>query len=331
MSTSKIQRYFRHGTLVQLRVFEAVARLRSFTRAGEETHMAQPTVSSHMKKLADTIGVPLFEHGARRVRLTAAGEEVYAACQRLFGVFSELEHAIGDLGGLRTGKLRIATTTSGEYLLPQLLAVFAKRHPGIEVSLHVNSRDAILERFAEDADDLYLLTNPPVRADVLAHPILPNPLVALAPQDHALAKKHAIAFERFAQEPLLVREPGSGTRQAAEEIFRKYRMQPRIRMELGSNDAIREAMIAGLGVALLYRYSLGTDLRARKLAVLDVRGLPHDGEWHLMRPALKPLSGIAEIFVSFAREEAKRIVDVQVADAAAALPSQGAPLTHADI
>jgi DNA-binding transcriptional LysR family regulator len=220
---------------------------------------------------------------------------------------------------LRTGKLRISTTTSGEYLLPQLLAAFVKRHPGIEVSLHVSSRDAILARFAEDADDLYLLTNPPVRDDVRTHAILPNPLVALAPRNHPLAKEQEIDFERFADEPLLVREPGSGTRLAAEEIFRKHALQPRIRMELGSNDAIREAMIAGLGVALLYRYSLGADLHARKLTVLDVNGLPQDGEWHLMRPALKPRSGIAEIFVAFARDEAKRIFDQRVADETSSL------------
>ena len=316
MPTSKIQRYFRHGTLVQLRVFEAVARLRSFTRAGEETHMAQPTVSAHMKKLTETIGTPLVEHVGKRVRLTPAGEEVHAVCRRIFGVLTDLDQVLVDLKGLRTGKLRIATTTSGEYLLPQLLAAFVRRHPGIDVSLHVNSRDAILARFEEDADDLYLLTNPPVRADMLTHAILPNPLVALAPHNHRLANERDIDFARFADEPLLVREPGSGTRLAAEEIFRKHALRPRVRMELGSNDAIREAMIAGLGVALLYRYSLGADLRSRKLTMLDVNGLPQDGEWHLMRPALKPRSGIAEIFVAFARDEAKRIFDQRMAEEA---------------
>ena len=322
MPTSKIQRYFRHGTLVQLRVFEAVARLGSFTRAGEETHMAQPTVSAHMKKLAETMGVPLVEHAGKRVRLTPAGEEVYATCRRIFEAFTELEHAIGDIRGLRAGKLRIATTTSGEYLLPQLLAAFVKRHPGIDVSLHVTSRDRLLERFDEDADDLYLLTNPPVRADLVTHRILPNPLVALAPLHHPLAKKRGLAFHRFAQEPLLVREPGSGTRLAAEEIFAQHGLRPRIRMELGSNDAIREAMIAGLGVALLYRYSLGVDLRSRGLTVLDVQGLPENGEWHLIRPAVKPRSGIAEIFVAFARDEAKRLFDERAAEDASAKAAQ---------
>src|SRR6185503_5898214 len=197
MSIGRIQRYFRHGTLVQLRAFEAVARLGSFTRAGEETHMAQPTVSVHLKKLAETIGVPLVEQAGRRVRLTTAGEEVYAACQRLIQTFSDLDEAIADIRGLKVGKLRIATTTAGEYLLPQLLAHFVKRHPGIEVSLHVSSRQVILERFASDADDLYLLTNPPETSTAIAHPILPNPLVALAPAHHPLAAERNIAFARF--------------------------------------------------------------------------------------------------------------------------------------
>ena len=149
MPTSKIQRYFRHGMLVQLRVFEAVARLGSFTRAGEEAHMAQPTVSSHMKKLSETIGTTLVEHVGKRVRLTPAGEELHSACRRIFGVLTDFDQALTDLKGLRTGKLRIATTTSGEYLLPQLLAAFVRRHPGIDVSLHVNSREAMLARFNE--------------------------------------------------------------------------------------------------------------------------------------------------------------------------------------
>jgi DNA-binding transcriptional LysR family regulator len=313
MRTSKIQRFFRHGTLVQLRVFEAVARLGSFTRAGEELHMAQPTVSVHMKKLMETIGVPLVEHAGKRVRLTPAGEEVHATCGRIFGAFAALDHAIGDIKGLKSGKLRIATTTSGEYLLPRLLAEFVNRHPGIDVSLNVSRRETLLERVAADADDLYLITNPPVRSDVIAYPMLPNPLVALAPADHPLAKTRNIAFARFAEEPLLVRESGSGTRFAAEEIFVKHGSIPRIRMELGSNDAIREAMIAGLGVAILYRYSLGGDLSGRRLAVLDVQGLPHDGEWRLIRPASKQLSGIAEIFVAFARDEAKRLFEQHAA------------------
>jgi DNA-binding transcriptional LysR family regulator len=320
MPTSKIQRYFRHGTLTQLRVFEAVARLGSYTRTGEETHMAQPTVSVLMRKLAETVGVQVLERVGKRVRLTAAGEELYSACQSIFETFVQLDEAIADIRGLKAGKLRIATTTAGEYLLPQLLAPFVKRHPGIEVSLHVGARETVLERFTENADDLYLLTNPPSHGEIVLHPILPNPLVALAPATHPLATENNIAFKRFAREPLLVREPGSGTRLAVDDVFSRHALQPRISMELGSNEAIKEAMISGLGISLMYRYALGFDIESRRLAILDVEGLPKDGHWHFVHPCSKQLPFIAQTFVAFARKEAKRIFDERMAREAIANP-----------
>jgi DNA-binding transcriptional LysR family regulator len=313
MPTSKIQRYFRHGTLTQLRVFEAVARLGSYTRAGEETHMAQPTVSVHMKKLAETVGVQLLEQVGKRVQLTAAGEELYAACQSIFKIFIEVDEAIADITGLKAGKLRIAATTAGEYLLPQLLAEFVKRHPGIEVSLHVSARRTVLERLAANLDDLYLLTNPPQDGSLISHPILPNPLVALAPANHPLAAEANIAFKRFAREPLLVRESGSGTRLAVDEIFSRHGLRPLVSMELGSNETIREAMISGLGVALMYRYALGFDIEARRLVILNVEGLPKDGHWHFAHPAAKCVPFVAQTFLAFARREAQRIFDERIA------------------
>jgi DNA-binding transcriptional LysR family regulator len=312
MHNGKIQRYFRHGTLVQLRVFEAVARHRNYTRAGEELHMAQPTVSVHVKKLTETIGTALLEHVGRKVRLTAAGEEVLAACGRLFHAFSGLDEAIADIHGLKAGKLRIATTTAGEYLLPPLLAQFVKRHPRIEVSLHVSSRQAVLERLAQDADDLYLLTNAPESAAVAVHAILPNPLVALAPADHPLVREKDIALERFAKEPLLVREHGSGTRLTVDRLFAERGLQPCVRMELGSNETIKEAIIAGLGVSLMYRYACGIDIDPG-LVLLDVRGLPRDGSWQFVHPAAKHLSRVAQRFLAFSRKEAKSVFDARVA------------------
>jgi DNA-binding transcriptional LysR family regulator len=313
MRNATIRRYFRHGTLPQLRVFEAVARHGNFTRAGEELHMAQSTVSTHIKKLTETIGVPLLEHLGKRIRLTAAGEEVHAVCRRLFQTFSGLDDGIADIRDLKAGKLRIATTTAGEYLLPQCLAHFAQRYPRIEVSLHVGSRQAILERLSHNADDLYFLTNPPEADTVVTHAILPNPLVALAPADHPLAREKDIAFERFAREPLLVREQGSGTRLAVDRVFAEHRLQPTVRMELGSNETIKEAIMAGLGVSLMYRHAFGFDFDTQRLALLDVRGLPHDASWHFIYPVAKQLSLVAQTFVAFARKEARRIFEARVA------------------
>jgi DNA-binding transcriptional LysR family regulator len=322
MPTTRIHRYFKHGTLTQMRVFEAVARLGSFTRAGEETHMAQPTVSVHMKKLSATIGVALVEQAGKRVRLTSAGEAVYAAVQTLFQTFTALDERLCDMAALKAGKLRIATTTAGEYLLPPLLAQFVKRHPGIEVSLHVGARQSVLERLARSEDDLYLLTNPPATHGLTANPILPNPLVALAPADHPLAGEKRISFQRFAHEPLLVREPGSGTRLATDQAFARHGMQPKISMELGSNESIKEAMLSGLGVSLLYRHSVGYDVEAGRLAVLEVEGLPHDGHWHFIHAPAKQLAQVAQTFVTFATIEAKRLFPEAGGGARKALPQR---------
>lgn len=315
MPNGKIQRYFRHGTLIQLRVFEAVVRHENCTRAAETLHMAQPTVSVHLRKLTDTVGVTLLEYVGKKVRLTAAGEQVYAACQSLFRTFTELDEAIADICGLRSGRLRIATTTAGEYLLPPLLAAFLSRHPGIEASLHVSSREAVLKRLAENADDLYLLTNAPKTDAVVPHAILPNPLIALARSDHALAREQDIAFERFAQEPLLVREPGSATSLGVERLFADNQLHPVVRMELGSNEAIKEAIIAGLGVSLMYRHACGFDLD-KGLVVLDVCGLQQNGNWHLVHSVSRPLSCVAQTFLSFARAEAVRVFDARLAQSA---------------
>lgn len=314
MPNGKIQRYFRHGTLTQLRVFDAVARYGNGTRAAEALHMAQPTVSVHLRKLTDTVGVTLLESVGRKVRLTAAGEEVYAACQRLFQTFSDLDEAIDDIQGLKSGRLRIATTTAGEYLLPPLLGEFVKRHPAIEVSLHVTSRDGVLERLSGDADDLYLLTHAPESDAIAQHAILPNPVVALARTDHPLARAKGIAFSRFAQEPLIVREKGSGTRLEIDRLLAEHQLQPTVRMELGSNEAIKEAIIAGLGVSLMYRYACGFDIDPG-LALLDVRGLPQDRSWQCVHPVAKRLSCVAQSFLTFARTEARRIAEGRLAGA----------------
>jgi DNA-binding transcriptional LysR family regulator len=308
MRSKRTERFFKHGTLPQMRVFEAVARLGSFTRAGEETHMAQPTVSVHMKKLAETVGSPLVHISSKRVELTAAGEALYGAVRRVMDTLKQLDESLAAIGEVKPATLRIATTTAGEYLTPPLLAQFLKEYPGVEVSLNVSPRSTVLERFARNEDELYLLTDPPGGPQIGAEPILPNPLVALAPWDHVLAGEKRVPFERFACEPLLVREPGSGTRLATDAAFSRHGLKPRIAMELGSSESIKEAMLSGLGVTLLHRYSLGSDIEARRLCILDVDGLPDDGHWHVIRSPAHELSPLAQSFVDFAIREAPRLV-----------------------
>jgi len=294
--------------LPQLQVFEAVARHGSFTRAAEELHLAQPTVSGQIRKLTDIVGLPLLEQVGKRVHATSAGRELYAACQDIFKTLDDVEGTLSDIRGLKAGSLRVATSTSGKYLVPRLLAEFVKLHPGIEITLHVNHRKAVLERLARNEDDLYVLSNPPEDDEAVVQRILANPLVAFARTDHPLARERKIPFEQFAREPLLMREPGSGTRMIAERMFARRGLEPLVGMELGSNEAIRETMLSGFGVSILYRYSLGLGPDFGKLAVLDVEGFPVESHWHLAYPVGKQLSFVTETFMEFTRKEAQRVM-----------------------
>lgn len=308
MRQSKIRRYFKHGTLTQLMVFDAVARHGNFTRAAEELHLAQPTVSLQMKKLAETVGAPLFEQIGRQVHLTPAGRRLHEACGEIFASLADADAALARLRGVESGSLRIAASTTAKYLASRLLVEFVRRHPGIEISLHVGSRASLMERLDDNADDLYIFVKPPDDAQVVAQRIAPNPLVVFAPEDHLLAGEKEISFERFAREALLLREPGSGTRMMCDEVFARHGRIPRVLMELGSNEAIGEAMLSGLGPAVLCRYALGFDAATAPLKVLDVEGFPIDVHWHLAYPVGKELALIAQAFMAFARTEAERMM-----------------------
>ena len=308
MPQSKIRRYLKHGTLPQLSVFEAVARLGSFTRAAEELYMAQPTVSVQIKKLGESIGLPLFEQVGRKVHLTDAGRILYAACEEIFASLARVEDKFADLRGMNSGRLRLAVSTTGKYFAPRMLAAFVQKHPGVEVALQIHNRQALIERLNANADDLYIFANPPQDVDVVKQMILPNPTVAFAHVDHPLAQERHIPFARFAAEPFLIREPGSGTRMIAQQFFDRHHAKPNVRMELGSNEAIKQAILAGLGVSIMSRYTLGLDTENNRLAVLDVKGLPIEGHWYFVYPVGKQITLVAQSFMEFVRAEGKHLV-----------------------
>jgi len=309
MPHSDIRRYLRHGTLPQLRVFEAVARLGSFTRAAEELHVAQPTVSVHIKKLTSTVGVPLLEQVGKQVHMTVAGRELYQACTEIFEVFSRTERSLSNLRGLRAGSLRIAVTSTGKYLAPRLLAAFVQTHPGLEIALHVGSWRDIVTRLSKNSDDLYILGNPPGDAEVVVQRILPNPFYVFARADHPLAQARGIPFAQIAAEPLLVREPGSGTRQVTERVFADHGLKPRVVMEVASDEGIREAVMAGAGIAILSRHALGL-AAPRDIVALDAAGFPVESHWYVAYPIGKYTSPVAQAFLEFVRHEARGLLDI---------------------
>lgn len=307
MPQSRINRYLRHGTLPQLRVFEAAARLGSFARAAEELHMAQPTVSVQIKKLTETVGVPLFEQVGKRVHLTEAGRRLYESCGEVFRAFTELEESLGGLRSVQAGRLRLAVSTTGMSFAPRLIAVFLERYPGVQVGLEAYNRQTLVQRLRQNLDDLYVFADAPEMDDVVMQELLPNPLVVLARDDHPLAGVPDVPFARLAEEPFLLREEGSGARRIAMRLFQRHGLVPRVRLELSSNEAIKEAILAGLGVAILSRYTFGLDPESSRYRCLDVQGFPLENHWYVVYPAGKRLGATTRAFMDFCRAEARTL------------------------
>jgi DNA-binding transcriptional LysR family regulator len=303
MPHSSIRRYLRHGTFPQLSVFEAVARHGSYTRAAEELYMAQPTVSVQIRKLTETIGLPLLEQVGKTVRLTPVGKELLASCGELFQTLARFEQKVANLRGLQTGSLEIAVCGTAKCFASRILAGFARNHPDITVRMHVGPRQSLLERITANMDDLYLMADPPANPETVGLRMAPNPIVVLAHPDHRLAGRTGVPFAELAKEPLLVREPGSGTRSTTDRVFAGHGATPIVRMELGSSEAILEALAAGVGASILPRQVVGPDLAAR-LTEIDVEGFPLESHWYLVHPVGKQLSFIAQAFLDLVRAEA---------------------------
>ncbi|MBS1213955.1 MAG: LysR family transcriptional regulator [Proteobacteria bacterium] len=300
-------------SLRQLKLFEAVARNLSFTRAAEELHLTQPAVSIQVKQLEENVGLPLFEQLGKRIYLTDTGKALQALCENILGALASFEMEVADRKGLKQGKLRLGVTTTAKYFVPRLLGAFCERYPGIDVSMKVSNQQNLLERLARNEDDLYILGRPPEHLPVNAHPFLANPLVVIAPPDHPLASERNIAPARFAEEWFLMREPGSGTRQATERFFAERGIALRERMTLGSNEAIKQAVIGKLGVAVLSRSTVALESEVGRVAILAVEGFPIRRHWHIVYPADKKLSVVSQAFYDYLTGEAEQRLD-EIAD-----------------
>ena len=300
----------RRTTFRQLEVFEAIARLGSFTRGAEELCLTQPTASMQIKKLTETAGLPLFEQIGKRIYLTDAGKALQETCREVFESLDNFEMLLSDMKGLKQGKLRLAVVTTAKYFAPRMLGSFCKQYPGIEVSLKVSNRECLLERFDENLDDLYILGQPPKGLDAIYEPFLDNPLVVLAPNDHPLVGKRNISLKRLTEEPFIMREIGSGTRIAVERLFREHQFKLKVRMELGSNEAIKQAIIGGLGISVLSRHTLALDAAMGQLATLDVKHFPIKRQWYAVYPAGKQLTIVAQTFLEYLRSAADQVKDI---------------------
>ncbi len=299
----------RNASLRQLQIFEVVARHLSYTRASEELFITQPTVSIQLKQLADIVGMPLLEQVGKRIFLTDTGRELLAVVHQIFDGLSRFEMIVSDMKGVKAGKLRIAVITTAKYFVPRLLGPFCERFPGIDISLKVTNRERLLQRLEDNADDLYILGQLPEHLDMQVEPFLENPMVVLASHNHPLAGKKKISAERIAEEPFLMREPGSGTRLATENFFKERGLPINFRMEMGSNEAIKQAVAGGLGITVLSAHTLALEKSGDELAILDVEGFPIRRQWYVAYSSGKQLSVVARTFLEFLQKESKPMAD----------------------
>lgn len=278
-----------HVSLRQLQIFQEVARHLSYTRAAEVLNLTQPAVFTQVRQLEDQIGQPLIERLGRRLFLTEAGEVTLRSARDVLGELEQMEMRLADLSGMARGRLRIGIVSTAKYDIPRRLGEFCRAHPGIDVSLTVGNREELLGRFAENEDDLYILGTPPEGLDVESHRFAENPLVMVAPPGHPLAGQ-AVAPKDLATEAFVMREKGSGTRIAAERWFKAQAVAPIVRMELGANEAIKQAVMAGLGLSVLSRGSALLELEQGYLIELAVTDFPLLRHWHVAWPRGKRLS-----------------------------------------
>ena len=293
-------------TFHQLRLLLAVSREGSVSRAAQRLHLTQPTLSAQLRQLAEQVGLPLFERVGRKLHLTAAGRVVLDTAARVEQELENLDETLAELRGDVVGRLRLAVVSTAETFIPRLLGDFRRERPAVEVSLVVLNRDAVIRRLADNLDDLYIMSRPPQAPPVVATPFLSNPLVVVAAAEHPLAGRETLQIEALAAEEFVLREPGSGTRQAAEHFFAAHGLTLRPRLELGSNEAVKQAVAGGLGLSLLSAHALAHAVD-EGIAVLRVEGTPLPTQWQVVYPAGKRLSPLASAFLEFLRERAAEL------------------------
>jgi DNA-binding transcriptional LysR family regulator len=285
-----------HITLRQLRIFEAVARCNSISRAATELHLTQPAVSMQMKQLEEQVGLPLLEQIGKKLFLTEAGEELRGHASDIASRMADLAASMDQFRGLERGVLRLAVVSTVNYFLPRLIARFSQRHPGVRVSLQVANREAVLSALADNSTDLAITGRPPDSVDVVAQHFMDNPLVFIAAPDHPLAGADPIPLRRLARETLLLREPGSGTRAAMERHFAEHGVEVRAGCELATNEAVKQGVRAGLGLGMVSAQTLELELQTGHLVVLPVEGFPIVRQWYVVHRTHKRLSAAAQTF-----------------------------------
>ncbi|MEP7182112.1 MAG: LysR family transcriptional regulator [Betaproteobacteria bacterium] len=286
-------------TIRQLQIFAAAAAHLSFVRTSEQLHLTQAAVSLQIKRLEEMAGFALFERRGRKVALTEAGDVLLRYAQQVLAALRDADLALSALKGLTGGRIRVGVVSTAKYFAPALLARFQQRHPGVRVALSVNNREIIVRELERDEIDIAIMGQPPPRLATDATAFADHPLVVIAAPGHPLTGVRRVPLAALAGETFLVREQGSGTRSSMERFFAERGFEPRIGTVMSSNETIKQAVMAGMGLAFISRHTIGLELSAGRLAELDVVGLPLMRRWYVVQRAGRFVSPAAAAFVDF--------------------------------
>ncbi|HEX9049079.1 MAG TPA: LysR substrate-binding domain-containing protein [Anaeromyxobacter sp.] len=297
------------ATVRQLQIFDAAARTLSFSRAAEVLRLTQPAVSMQIRQLEHFAGVPLFERTGRQLHLTDAGEELVQHARAVLRALDGADEAFSAMKGLRGGRVKLAVVSTAKYFAPRLIARFLQAHPGVNVRLQVDNRDATVRTLAGNDVDLALMGRPPGELDLVAATFAEHPHVIIAPPDHPLARRRRVEVEALADETFLVREVGSGTRTAMERFFQERGVALRVGMEMPSNETIKQAVMAGLGLSFISLHTIALELATHALGIVHAPGLPVMRQWYVLHRTEKRLSPAAAAFKAFVLQHGRGFLD----------------------
>lgn len=300
-----------HLTLQQLRLFESVSRLGSYTQAANELFITQPAVSIQIKRLEEQVGLALFEQVGKKTFPTAAGKIMYTASLDIMNRVEDLKISIEELKGTVKGALQMSVVTTAKYFLPKLLGVFLQQYPDVEPRLKFTNRARVIERLMNNEDDFVVMGQIPKDENLTAYPFLNNILGIVAHSDHPLANKKNITIQDLAKQKFLIRETGSGTRYVFDQLLQEHGVEIEPYMELGSSEALKQAVMAGLGIAVLSLHSVQLERDVNKLIVLDVEGFPLKRRWYAVHLKGKKLSLVAQTFLDYILEESHNVLGVK--------------------
>jgi DNA-binding transcriptional LysR family regulator len=282
-----------------MKLFLALADTGSVSAAARATHVTQPTASMQLKEVTHAVGLPLYEVISKKIYLTDAGLALSQTAREMLQSWEAFEQTVDATKGMTRGKLKVAVVSTAKYFMPRMIGGFCQKYPHIDVSLEILNRDGVVARMRDNLDDLYIMSQPPLGRDLSDEVLMVNPVVLIASTRDPLAKKSSQPLANLSEHRFILREKGSGTRMCVDQHFKKQKFSPDIRMELGSNEAIKEAVAGGLGIGVVSQHALHGLKKEHGVTVIDIKGFPVVSHWHMVHPAQKKLSPIAHAFKKY--------------------------------